>query len=224
MIEPIVVAERPDGKYEIIAGHRRFLASQYAGFKTVPCVVRKLTEDEILSQRIHENLIRADVDPVDEGHFYKLLQDKKGMKVEEIADLVGKSKPYVEQRLQATRWPEEIQQAVKEGRISFSVGREIVSIENPENRRHVLEYAIRDGATVQTVKAWKRQFRYDVPEEVVVTSDTAPAMPSAPTVSVGPPPEGKIMCDVCGKLKPASTVTFVRVCSDCGESQGAEEA
>lgn len=136
VLQPILVRPVADGKYEIVAGERRFRASKQAGRETIPAVVRELADDVALEIQIIENLQREDVKPIEEGHGYKQLvaalakadpkksADGQGVKrqdiVEQIAKKVGKSGRYVYQRMKLTELHADVVKALEEGKIEAS--------------------------------------------------------------------------------------------------------
>ena len=137
MIEPLVV--RPDGialsasmslprvhqemqSYEIIAGERRYRAAKIAGFTEVPCIVRELSDDQVLEIQIIENLQREDLSPIEEGAGYKILMEKSGLDAETIGKKVGKSRRYVYGRMKLCNLAPEVAKVLQDGIISASHG------------------------------------------------------------------------------------------------------
>jgi ParB family chromosome partitioning protein len=90
MINPITVRTSPDG-YEVVAGNRRFKAAQMANLETVPCIIRNLTDEQVLDIQIDENLHRQDVPPLEEADAFKSLLDAKRISINELAARLNKS-------------------------------------------------------------------------------------------------------------------------------------
>ena len=91
VIQPILVTELGDGKYELIAGERRMRASMLAGLSTIPCIVKSFSESDRAEIALIENLQREDLNPVEEAKAYRALMDKSGMTQEELANKLGRS-------------------------------------------------------------------------------------------------------------------------------------
>jgi len=222
ILEPLLLHDKGNGRYEVVAGHMRLLAARRVGLATVPAIVKKYTFDELIAARIAENLYRTQPDPVDEGRFYRYLIEECGKTVEEIAKLIGKSKNYVYQRLEATGWAPEIQEAVQKGEISFSVARELATIEDEQTRKALTEYAKESGASVATVKAWKAQ--YAAQKAAVAAAQEQGGGAEAVEEVVIEPVEGRLICDVCKRAKPASQVHYYRICDECLQGRQVETA
>jgi ParB/RepB/Spo0J family partition protein len=101
MINPITVRTSPDG-YEVVAGNRRFKAAQMANLETVPCIIRNLTDEQVLDIQIDENLHRQDVPPLEEADAFKSLLDAKRISINELAARLNKSASYIYRRIKLT--------------------------------------------------------------------------------------------------------------------------
>ena len=116
VLQPIVVSRKGDG-YELVAGHRRVLASRVAGKTTIPAVVRDDVRDR-LELALVENLQRADLNAIETARAYKLLMETYDLTQEQVADRVGKSRSHVANMLRTLSAPQPLQDAVMEGKIS----------------------------------------------------------------------------------------------------------
>ena len=116
VLQPIVVSRTVDG-FELIAGHRRVLASRLAGKTTIPAVVREEVSDR-LELALVENLQRADLNAIETARAYKLLMETYDLTQDQLAERVGKSRPAVANTLRALAAPQMLQDAVVEGKIS----------------------------------------------------------------------------------------------------------
>jgi ParB family chromosome partitioning protein len=120
VLEPLLVRSGKKGRFEIIAGERRWRAASAAGLKEVPAILREMTDDQVLDAQIHENLHRADVHPMDEAFGYQhLLKTVEGLTVEELARRVNKSPRYVAQRLSLATLIEPAVKDFMEGHITL---------------------------------------------------------------------------------------------------------
>lgn len=117
IIQPIVVREK-EGYYEIVAGERRFRAAQKAGLEKVPAVVKNIGDEECALIALVENLQRENLNPLEEALAYKNLQDKFGLKQEEIAERIGISRSTVANTLRILSLPEEVKEMIATDRLS----------------------------------------------------------------------------------------------------------
>jgi ParB family chromosome partitioning protein len=150
LLQPIVVAEK-DGKYVLVAGQRRLMAVEMLGWERVPArVVEVGGEEDFLKLALVENLLREDLDPVEEAEGFKSLVEG-GMSHEEIAELVGKSRSYVSNALRLLSLPRSVLQLVREGRLSAGSARALVGLPSYEAER-LAEEAVKRGLTVRDVE------------------------------------------------------------------------
>ncbi len=165
LLQPIVV-HQADGRYRIEAGHRRFIAAQRVGLKTIPALVRGAGGVSPEAVKIHENAWREDLNPAEEAAYYDtLLQRDCGGDVDKLCRLVRQRREYVEQRLLLVRGDVEVFTAVMQRRISLGVARELNKIPDQGYRRMYLDAAARGGATVRMVQEWRQQLAGITPAE-----------------------------------------------------------
>lgn len=134
VIQPLLVRQLDRESYELIAGERRLRASQRAGLVEVPCVVRELSEAELLEAQIVENAQREDVNPMDDARSLKRLRDQLDYDVGEIAERIGKSEAYVYNQLKLCALPEEVQQLIYSGALSKGVAWELIRLKESEQQ------------------------------------------------------------------------------------------
>ena len=127
IIQPIVVRKAESG-YEIVAGERRWRASQRAGLLKVPIVVRDIPDDRMLAAALIENLQREDLNPMEEAHAYRRLADEFHLTQEQIADAVGKDRSSVANVTRLLRLPLEIRENVAAGAIAMGHARALLSL------------------------------------------------------------------------------------------------
>ncbi|HFU3800642.1 TPA: ParB/RepB/Spo0J family partition protein [Streptococcus suis] len=126
LIQPIIVRKSSVIGYELLAGERRWRASQLAGMTEIPAIVKELSDDDLLYQAIIENLQRSDLNPIEEATSYQKLISK-GLTHDEIAQIMGKSRPYISNLLRLLNLSEQTQEAVKTGKISQGHARQLVA-------------------------------------------------------------------------------------------------
>ena len=133
LLQPILVrplADKP-GRFQIVAGERRFRAAQKVGLKRIPAVVRFLDEAEILEIGIIENVQRVDLNPLEEAMGYQALIDRFGRTQQEIAEIVGKSRPHIANTLRLLSLPDEIQNMVRQGQLTAGHARAVLTAPDP---------------------------------------------------------------------------------------------
>ena len=133
VIQPILV--RPlrgkEGRYEIVAGERRWRAAQRASLHEVPIVVRELGDTEALEIAIIENVQRADLNPMEEAYGYRQLIEKYGYTQDELAKNVGKSRSHIANMMRFMSLPGEVQDMLREGKLSMGHARPLIGAEDP---------------------------------------------------------------------------------------------
>ena len=119
VLQPITVRENSDGKFELIAGERRFRASKEAGLRKIPAYILDVKNDsDMLEMALIENIQREDLNPLEEAEGYLLLVEKYNFTQDEIAKKIGKSRPVITNRIRLLKLPHEIRHALKIGLIS----------------------------------------------------------------------------------------------------------
>lgn len=132
VLQPLLVRPLLSGGYQIVAGERRWRASRMAGLTEVPVVIRELTDSETMELALIENLQREDLTAIEEAKGYKQLMDRYSLTQDEVARVVGKSRPAVANVLRLLNLPEEILSLVNAGRISAGHARTLLSFKDPD--------------------------------------------------------------------------------------------
>ena len=210
VIEPIVVATR-NGRYEVVAGHRRLLAAKLAGLVLVPCVVHdtfKAAEEAVM---LHENLHRADLNPVDEARFFSRLLDRVDGDTERLAELLRERRDYVESRLALLSGDADVLAALERGAIAIGVAAELNLYEHPPTRRAHLQLAEQGGAKTAMVREWRKEANRF--HQLQLTSEPAspPAADPTPIVAVPDP----FKCYFCGSSEFIETMEQVYIHKPC---------
>lgn len=128
VIQPIVVNERDDGKYLIIAGERRWRASKIAGMESIPAIVKRYTEKQVKELSLIENLQREDLNPVEAARAIRQLMEEYKFTQEMVADRIGKSRPAIANTLRLLSLPQDILAMVEENRLSAGHARCLVAV------------------------------------------------------------------------------------------------
>ncbi|MEJ0058210.1 MAG: ParB/RepB/Spo0J family partition protein [Terricaulis sp.] len=154
MLQPILVRPIAGGRYEIVAGERRWRAAQRAGLHSIPAIVRELDEVEVLEIAIVENVQRTDLNPIEEAQGFQALMDRFGRTQQDIADAVGKSRPHIANMLRLLALPDDMQEMVRDGRLTAGHARAILTAPDP---RALAMRAIADGLNVREVERLAQQ-------------------------------------------------------------------
>lgn len=139
LLQPILVRPIGEGKYQIIAGERRWQASKLAGLEKVPIRVKDVDDDRALELALVENVQRSDLNPIEEAYGYKRLMDRKKMTQADIAQTMSKGRSTVANALRLLDLPEEAQQMLFEEKITAGHARAILSIQSAAGREKLTE-------------------------------------------------------------------------------------
>ena len=158
VIQPIVVRPNKslEGKYEIIAGERRWLASQNAGLHEVPVVILNVDDVKSLEFSIVENVQRQDLNPIEEARGYQRLIDEFGYNQDKLSKFIGKSRSYIANSLRLLSLPEEILSMVEKGNLSAGHARSLIGLQNSVN---IAKKIIEKKLSVRQAEILARQFR-----------------------------------------------------------------
>lgn len=165
IVQPIIV-RRKGGKYQLVAGERRWRASQKAGLQKIPAIIKEIADEKLLELALIENIQRQELNSIEEAKAYKNLIDKLGLTQEMIADRVGKNRTVITTCLRLLKLPEDIQKLVELDKISAGHGRALLMAEDSESQRNVadkiIEMSLSVRETEKIVKRLKRNARLTV--------------------------------------------------------------
>ena len=210
IVEPLVVARR-DGRYEVVAGHRRFSAAKVAGLATVPCVVHDSFKTAEEAVQLHENIHREDLNPVDEARFFQRLLERVDHDTERLAELVRERVEYVEARLELLRGDADVLAVLDAGGISLGVAAELNLYEHPPTRRAHLQLAQQGGASTTLVRGWRKEANRF--HQLQLTRDAAPAPPADPTPTAAP--ANPFVCYFCASSEYVETMDQIYIHRSC---------
>lgn len=161
IVQPIVVRRR-GGRYQIVAGERRWRASQRAGLRKIPAIVKDIADDKLLELALIENIQRQELNPIEEARAYRNLITTIGLTQEIVAERVGKNRTVVTTALRLLKLPDEIQKLVEEGKISAGHGRALLMSDDTEMQKRLARTIIEMNLSVREAeKAVKRVGRSD---------------------------------------------------------------
>lgn len=147
IVQPVVLREIDRG-YEIVAGERRWRAARIAGLKAIPAVIKELDDKQVMEMALIENLQREDLNPMEEAEAYKKLIDEHRLTQEEVASVVGKSRPAIANILRLLSLPEDIQQMVRKELLSAGHARAVISIPH-KDQQEVVHRVVKDNLSVR---------------------------------------------------------------------------
>lgn len=161
VVQPILVRKQGNG-YELIAGERRWRASQRAGLTKIPAVVKDISDDKVLELALVENIQRQELNAVEEARAYRKLIDSIGLTQEMVASRVGKDRTFIANYLRLLKLPDDIQNLVSEEKISVGHARALLMADNEDIQRRVARSIMEMSLSVrETEKAVKRIGRGD---------------------------------------------------------------
>lgn len=231
LIEPLVV--RPNGdRYELVVGLRRLYAARRLGWSTIDCVVRDLPEEDALIVQAAENVQREDVNPYDRALYFRALLTQLGCSQRALANRLGLSDTLINRTLRLLDFDEEIQEAVRSGRLNLKAAHLLAKFPSRRDRLRYLRIAVENGASLRTIRGWLHDAAIleAVPgsSSMEVTSfplsGTHPVATPHPGTSFpssgghgSPPvvPPASRPCELCGKETPAGECLVLAVCSGC---------
>jgi ParB family chromosome partitioning protein len=149
VVQPLLVRPLPDGSYELVAGERRWRAAQQAGLAKVPAVVREQAEAERLQAALVENMVREDLNPVEEARACAALVEDLGLTKEDLARRVGRSRPAVSNLIRLLELPDETLELLEAGELSEGHGKALLGAGGNDVRRRLARDAVRGGWSVR---------------------------------------------------------------------------
>ena len=150
VIQPLIVRAKDDGTFEIVAGERRWRASQMAKVHELPVIVREFTDVEVLEVAIIENIQRADLNSVEEAAGYRQLMDKFGHTQEKMAEALGKSRSHIANLLRLLNLPEPVQEMVRKNELSAGHARALIPAADPMK---LAQQVVKGGLSVRATEA-----------------------------------------------------------------------
>jgi ParB family chromosome partitioning protein len=151
MIQPLLV-RRAGGRYQIIAGERRWRAAQKLGLAAVPVVVRDVPDDRLLELALVENIQREELSPLEEAQAFQRLHDEFRLTQEEVARKVGRDRSTVANTLRLLRLPGEVKELIAAGRLDAGHGRALLALERGEDQLALAREAARKSLSVREVE------------------------------------------------------------------------
>jgi ParB family chromosome partitioning protein len=156
VLQPVLVRPLPGGTYELVAGERRWRAAQLAGLETLPALVRPREDAQALEVALIENMVREDLNPVEEARACAALVEELGLTREEVGRRVGRSRVAVSNLLRLLDLPDEAIELLEAGDLTEGHGRALLLAEDHADRRSLARTAAAEGWSVRTLEARAR--------------------------------------------------------------------
>ena len=166
IVQPITVRSVDGGKYEIIAGERRFRASKLAGLETIPAYIRKTEDESLLELALIENIQREDLNAIEVAISYQRLLDECRLTQDALSERVGKKRTTISNYLRLLKLPAQIQLAIRDKKISMGHARAIINIEDPDTQFMIFEQILKYDFSVRKVEEIVREIANPKPEAV----------------------------------------------------------
>ena len=186
IIQPITLRQVEDGKYQIIAGERRWRASQLAGLSSVPAYIRTVQDENVMEMALVENIQREDLNAIEIALAYEHLAETTGMTQEKISERVGKSRAAVTNYLRLLKLPAQVQMALKNREIDMGHARALLSIESPSVQIKLFKEIQKYGYSVRKVEEMVK---------MINSGDDVPTAKKAVTAKAQLPEEFNVLKD-----------------------------
>lgn len=187
LLQPVTVRPRPDGRFELIAGERRFRAARRLGWSSIPAFVREVSNEQMLSLALVENLQREDLNPIEEALGYRQLISEFGLAHQQVAHVVGKDRSTITNAIRLLSLPDEVQRMVRDGSLSLGHARALLGATTPEAITGLARRVVAQRLSVREVERLVQQDR--------PSGRKARARPSSPDGVPAGPPEVRRLTD-----------------------------
>lgn len=152
IIQPITLRQIADNRFQIIAGERRWRASQIAGLKAIPAYIRTINDESVMEMALVENIQREDLNPIEIALAYEHLLESTGETQEQVSMRVGKSRANVANYLRLLKLPAQVQMALQKKEIDMGHARALLAIESPSTQLRLFKEIVKDGWSVRKVE------------------------------------------------------------------------
>jgi ParB family chromosome partitioning protein len=180
IVQPLLVRRRGED-FELIAGERRWRAAKMAGLTRVPVLVREVADQDLLEIALIENIQRENLNPIEEAQAYKRLIENVGLTQEALATRVGRDRSYITNYLRLLRLPDDLQQLVKDGRLSTGHARTILGVSHEDLQRRLARQVIDGGLSVRATELLVQKATADRPVRTARAQTVDPNIRAAET-------------------------------------------
>ncbi len=173
VVQPITVRPETNGRFQLIAGERRWLASQRGGKTTVPAIVRHVSNEQAMEMTIIENLQREDLNPLEQARAFERLGREFGLTQEQIAQRTGKDRSSIANFLRLLKLPNDVQAMVEQGQLSFGHAKALMGLDSPETILLMAKRAVQLSLSVRQTEKLVTNLMHP-PEKVEKTREIDP--------------------------------------------------
>ena len=159
LVQPITLRQIDDNKYQIVAGERRWRASQLAGLTAIPAYIRTIKDENVMELALVENIQREDLNAIEIALAYEHLQEKSGMTQEKVAERVGKSRAAVTNYLRLLKLPAQVEMALQKKDIDMGHARALLSLDSPSLQLKLFHEVIKNNYSVRKVEELCQQLK-----------------------------------------------------------------
>lgn len=152
IIQPITLRQTAENRFQIIAGERRWRASQIAGLKTIPAYIRTIKDENVMEMALVENIQREDLNPIEISLAYEHLLETPGMTQEMVSQRVGKSRTAITNYLRLLKLPAQVQMALQKKEIDMGHARALLGIDSPSTQLKLFKEIVKNGWSVRKVE------------------------------------------------------------------------
>ena len=159
IIQPITLRQMPSGRYQIVAGERRWRASQLAGLSTIPAYIRTIADENVMEMALVENIQREDLNDIEIALAYQHLLEGEGMTQDKVAKRVGKSRTAVANYLRLLKLPAQVQMALQNNEVDQGHARALLSLDSPSAQIKLFKVILKNGYSVRKVEELVKQLK-----------------------------------------------------------------
>ncbi len=210
LMQPILLTKKGE-RYEIVWGHRRYLAHKFLGRTQILAKIQELDETQVVIMRATENIFREGITPIEEALIYKTLMETDGMTIDKVAKRMRKSAGIVRRRMELLRMPQILQTAIHEKKINYGVAEALWPLGDEGTIEYYLHFAIENGASVAVVRAWVKE------EKDKQRRDRTDIGGGGETIAINENIPVFFTCQLCNGPSKLGTETIFRACPDCAK-------
>ena len=167
VFQPIIVRKSAVKGYELIAGERRFRASKLAGKETIPAIIREFDEEAMMQIAVLENLQREDLNPLEEAEAYEMLMKNLKLTQADVANRLGKSRPYIANYLRLLTLPKLVKEMVQDERLSMGQARTLLGLKKKDQILKLANRAVKENLTVRQLEQIVTEYNEGKAKEVL---------------------------------------------------------
>ena len=209
LLQPIIVQPITNDRYEIIAGDRRYQAIKSLRWETIPAIIRHDLEGLGADSRLAENIHRTNLSPMEEALAVARLTNQSHITTTDIASRLHRSKTWVQQRAALLDIPPDLKELVHTHKIAVNTALHLARVDDATHRAHLLEYALRTGASANVMREWVNEWTTNRDTGNVGDAPT-PMLPAA-----GESVIVLIPCYICHAPTPHTRMVIARLCTGC---------